>query len=118
MNASEAEESDGDEAMEDTLGKRVKVNKNERYIPVDFIHRSSSEVERLWSTAKHVLSEQRGSMNPVLFEAILCLKYNSSFWNEHIVAAAVYAYVSRKVKQRLDEPEKQIEFIFGELQFE
>lgn len=116
--AAEDDESNGDASMEQTLEKCIKVDENGCYVPVDFIHGSSTEVEPLWSFAKYVLTEQRGNMIPILFEEIMFLKYKSSSWNEDVVAAAVRAKVWQKSKQPLDEIETQIEFDFGEIHLE
>ncbi len=45
-----------------------------------FILGSAAEVERLWSVAKNVLKDNRKSMTPLLFEALLFLKVNNSYW--------------------------------------
>jgi len=60
-----------------------------QYINCDFILGSVAEVERLWSTAKHILTEERrGMMHPIIFEALLFLKENHRLWGlEEIVDA-------------------------------
>ena len=60
-----------------------------QYINCDFILGSVAEVERLWSTAKHILTEERrGMMHPILFEALLFLKENHRLWGlEEVVDA-------------------------------
>lgn len=42
---------------------------------------SGAEVERLWSHAGHVMTKDRSSMSPLVFEAIMYLKYNRRLWN-------------------------------------
>jgi len=45
--------------------------------------------ERLFSAAKHILTDVRKSTSPVLFEAILFLKHNRALWNERTVGKAM-----------------------------
>ncbi len=42
-----------------------------------------------WGAAKYVLSENRRSMTPHLFEAIMFLKFNSRFWDAPLVEEAI-----------------------------
>ena len=51
------------------------------YVNVDFICGSAAEVERLWSIAKHILSNSRSRMTPHLFEALIYLKINHEYWD-------------------------------------
>ena len=52
-----------------------------KYGNCDFIYGSCAEVERLWSIAKHILTDVRkGMMDPIMFEAILFLKLNRRLW--------------------------------------
>ena len=41
-----------------------------------FLLPTSNSCERLFSRAKHILTFKRKAMSPVLFEALLFLKYN------------------------------------------
>ena len=41
---------------------------------------SAAEVERIWSRACHVLTRERSTMAPIMFEAIMFLKYNKRLW--------------------------------------
>jgi len=52
------------------------------YRNCEFILGSVAVVERLWSQAKHVLTEERANMEVELVEAILYLKYNSDLWDK------------------------------------
>ncbi len=56
--------------------KRKKNREGSAYIGCNFILGSVAEVERVWSIAKYVLSEQRRGMTPQMFEAIMFLRYN------------------------------------------
>jgi hypothetical protein len=58
------------------------------YVDTCFTFGSAAEVERLWSIAKHVLTDHWKSMTPLLIEAILCLRTNERFWGAGTVALA------------------------------
>ena len=51
------------------------------YINFDILPGTSVDCERLFSSAKFILSNTRKRTSPSLFEAILLLKVNSSLWN-------------------------------------
>ena len=50
------------------------------YINSDFILASAAVVERLWSLAGLILTDNRKGMTPHLFEALLYLKVNDGYW--------------------------------------
>ena len=58
---------------------------------------SAAEVERIWSMAKYILTQQRRQMSPKVFECLICLKYNREFWDEAMV---VTAYRNAKSQKR------------------
>ena len=59
------------------------------YGNINFIYCSAAEVERLWSLAKHILTDERkGMMDADNFEALLYLKVNCLYWNAMDVAEA------------------------------
>jgi hypothetical protein len=66
-----------------------------RYHPAiaEAIPCSAAEVERIWSRARHVLTRERSTMAPILFEAIMFLKYNRRLWG---LAEVVEANKRRK----------------------
>ena len=74
---------------------------------LDHVLGSAAEVERVWSWARYILTSQRASMVPVLFEAIMFLKFNRDIWDEKIVQIAydlynkdaAADYVKSKVKE-------------------
>ena len=68
--------------------KRRYEMKNE-YINCDFIQGSTAEIERVWSVSKHIMKHTRKSMEPLMFEAILFLKFNREYWNQESVQAAM-----------------------------
>lgn len=88
------DDSDYSMPMAQQIAKRRKKNEyHSKYVDCSFILGSVAEVERLWSSAKHILSEQRQLMTPLLFEALLFLKLNIRFWDESLVSDAYKMYV-------------------------
>jgi hypothetical protein len=61
----------------------------QEYIDVGIVQSTSCSIERLFSDSKHILTDQRKNMSPILFEAILFLKRNCSLWNAKTVAKAL-----------------------------
>ena len=57
-------------------------------IDLEFIHSTSNVVERLFSSAKLVLTDYRKSMTPYTFECVMFLKY-SSLWDINSVSKIV-----------------------------
>ena len=66
---------------------------------------SASEVERVWSAAGDVMTKKRSSMSPIVFEAIMYLKYNRRLWNLTNVVEAN----KRRKKQSLDRADNRKE---------
>ena len=58
------------------------------YKNVDFICGSAAEVERLWSVAKYILTDNRAKLTPAMFEALLFLKTNEEYWDMTMVMEA------------------------------
>ena len=73
---------------------------------LDHVIGSVAEVERLWSIAKHILTESRSATAPILFEAILFLRINRELWNEFTVIEAWNAvraeHKDEMLKQKLE----------------
>ena len=73
---------------------------------LDHVIGSVAEVERLWSIAKHILTERRAAKAPILFEAILFLRINRELWTEFTVIDAwnaVWAELKdERLKQKLE----------------
>jgi len=63
------------------------------------VYGSAAEVERLWSMAGKVLTKDRASMSPLVFESIMYLKYNAGMWN---LADVVDANKRRKNEATLE----------------
>ncbi len=76
----------------------------------DFILGSVAEVERLWSLAKYILADTRKCTSPLAFEAVLFLKVNANYWNEHTVQLSMSRARSQRVQQALNEDEEHIAF--------
>ena len=69
------------DALKRKRAERIKGFKS-RYHPAikKAVPCSAAEVERIWSRARHVLTRERSSMAPIIFEAIMFLKYNRRLW--------------------------------------
>jgi hypothetical protein len=84
------------ETAEDNLtySEQIRLRKKRRcepqeYIDVGIIQSTSCSIEHLFSDSKHILTDQRKNMSPILFEAILYLKRNCTLWNAETVAKAL-----------------------------
>ncbi|KAI2507198.1 hypothetical protein MHU86_7264 [Fragilaria crotonensis] len=77
------------------VAKRLKVEKlessvgREQYVNIEVIPGTSVNCERLFSLAKHILTDTRKNTSPVLFEALLFLKVNRSLWDARTVGNAM-----------------------------
>ena len=71
------------------------------YINCNFIYGSASQVEWLWSIAKHILSDKRARLSPHLFETLLFLKVNDRFWDQALVMEAIKIAKSNAKSTRL-----------------
>jgi len=67
---------------------------------LDHVLGSAAEVERVWSLARYVLTSQRSQMAPVLFEAIMFLKFNRELWDEKTVQLAYDLFKKDKHDER------------------
>ena len=78
--------------MRDRIKKRkagvFEADLSSPYRNVDFICGSAAEVERLWSIAKHVLTNNRSRLTPAMFETLLFLKMNDKYWDIQSVQEA------------------------------
>ena len=57
--------------------------------------------------AKHILSQQRSRMTPLLFETILFLKINDWFWDMETVAEAISMAAAEDASERLRKKEQE-----------
>ena len=87
--------------------RKLEQQKSSQYINANFILGSASELERLWSIAGDILSLNRRSVTPLLFEALLSLRVNNSYWGQATVVEAKKKVRSEKVKNKIDEDKDQ-----------
>jgi hypothetical protein len=76
------------------VAKRLKIQMQaqvprDQYINLDVIPGTSVNCERLFSVAKHILTDTRKNTSPLLFEALMFLKLNRNLWNHHSVGKAM-----------------------------
>jgi hypothetical protein len=98
----DAEGEESPENMKDRL-KKARLDPStamDPYVDCSFIFGSAAEVERLWSVASYVLTDQRSRMTPMLFEAILFLRYNERFWNQGMVTKAIVIAKENRAEAR------------------
>jgi hypothetical protein len=70
--------------------KRHKTTKgNSKYIPLGFVAPTSNVVERLFSSAKFILTDCRKHMHPINFEMILFLRVNGAYWGVNTLATVM-----------------------------
>lgn len=90
-------------SMREKYNKRPKIDANNKYMCADFILGSAAEVERVWSPAKYVLSNERRKLKPHMFEEILFLKFNERFCGPQLVAQAMRIPVSERTQSLMQE---------------
>lgn len=84
------------------IKKRRKLSHSSpKYMDASFILGSVALVERLWSLARNVLTDNRKNCSPILIEAILFLKVNSAYWDCTTVAAAISKTRSDRVEAQM-----------------
>ena len=96
-NAGASSSDDDDEATNNALKvqrrlkrqKRVSNTAGDNYINLDLLPGTSVNCERLFSLAKHILSDTRKKTSPRLFEALLFLKVNREMWDVYDVGVAM-----------------------------
>ena len=74
---------------EQIQAKRRRTSQTSKYIDCRFLVATTCRVERLFSEAKHILTDVRKHMSPMLFEALLFLRCNLEYWNAALVAEAI-----------------------------
>ena len=83
--------------------KRCRLSdEQDRYIDCSFCVASSNTIEQLFSVCKHVLTDQRKCMSPIMFEALLFLKVNRELWDLPLVANAMRENDPRGMNRDLD----------------
>lgn len=79
--------------------KRKHHSETDKYMNCAFILGSAAEVERLWSVAGHILSNNRKSMTPLLFDCLTFLKIDSTYWDVSLGSEAIKISRSDKVRK-------------------
>jgi hypothetical protein len=83
--------------------KRCRLSdEQDQYIDCSFCIATSNTVERLFSTCKHVLTDQRKCMSPIMFEDLLFLKVNREMWDLPMVTIAMKNKEPREMNRDLD----------------
>ena len=81
------------QALERKLKRQRRITESERsdccYMNLNMLPGTSVDCERLFSAAKFILSDTWKRTSPTLFEALLLLKVNSSYWNVVSVSQAM-----------------------------
>jgi hypothetical protein len=86
------EETDGMNLAQKALkNKRRKlfIMNDRRYMNLEFIPLTSNIFERLFSSARLVLTEYRKSLRPYKFESVIFPKFNASLWDINSVSKIV-----------------------------
>lgn len=77
-------------------------DEQERYIDCSFCVATSNIVERLFSACKHILTDQRKHMSPIMFMALIFLKISRKLWGIPMVASAMKNNEARGIERDLD----------------
>ena len=96
-------------SFQDRMSKRKKRKASElegtgvrsKYHNLDYIGGSAAEVERLWSEAKFVLTAHRAKISPIVFEALIFLKFNQQYWDIFTVKRAYINVIKESRAERL-----------------
>ena len=72
-----------------------------KYHNLDCIGGSAAEVERFWSEAKFVLNDHRDKMSPIVFEALMFLKFNQQYWDIFTVQMTCSTVIKESRAERL-----------------
>jgi hypothetical protein len=106
----------GSEPYSEALQRKLKrqrtqlhFEKPKVYINLDVLPGTSVNCERLFSTAKFILSDTRKRTSPTLFEALLLLKVNRSFWNVFMVGKAMGSISEAAGDGGIDEDDSKLD---------
>ena len=72
-----------------------------KYHNIDYIGGSATEVDRLWSEAKFVLTAHRAKMSPIDFEDLMFLKFNQQYWDIFTVQREYSTVIQESQAERL-----------------
>ena len=105
---SSSSDREGEVDYEERLRKRKRQRDNPSgYMNSDFILGSAAEVERLWSIATNVLTDERKKTSPLMLEAVLFLRINSRLWDVQTVKQAVHMSRNERIDQKIQEENAQ-----------
>jgi hypothetical protein len=100
----EAESYDEEESYAVRVAEQLKqeelatITRDHQLMNLDVIPGTSVNCERLFSLTKNILTNTHKCTSPVLFEALLFLKVNSTLWDEYSVGKAMGQ--TRELKER------------------
>ena len=98
------------EALKDTTKTTTTTTVNDGYLDADFVLGTNVIAERLFSTAKFVLTDQRLSLSPTLFNYKMLLKFNKQrMWNIATVARAIKGKDDNRIVIAGEEEEEKID---------
>ena len=83
--------------------KRRRLNKSMKYSNCSFILGLAAEVERLWSIAEHVNTQNRKSRTPILLESSVFLLVNEKYWDLQLVSSAMRFSMNERVVELSNE---------------
>ena len=91
---------------EERLRRRKRQRENPSgYRNCDFILGSAAEIERLWSIATNVLTDERKKMSPLMLEAVLFLRVNCRLWDVQTVKQALHMSRNERIDRKIEEDE-------------
>jgi len=91
--------------------KKMDSNTGGKYINLDILQGTLVNCERLFSIAKHILSDRWKKTSPRLFEALLFLKANRKLWNVYAVGVAMGRSTATRVQQQQGKSDDDAEAI-------
>ncbi|EJK54008.1 hypothetical protein THAOC_26444, partial [Thalassiosira oceanica] len=68
---------------------------------------SEADCERVFSECRSLMPYNRGSMTPIMLEAIMMLRYSPDLWDEHTIAMAFSTVIKEAREDRLAAKEKK-----------
>jgi hypothetical protein len=75
--------------LEQALQSKKRKLHTSKYPDLKYIAATSNIVERLFSSARLVLTDYRKSMTPYSFECVMFLKFNRKYWDLALVGKLV-----------------------------
>lgn len=78
------------------------LDNSDKYINFSFILGSAAEEERLWSTVRNLLSNNKMKMSLLISESLLFLKVNEKYWDVELESEAMKMSRSEKVPTAME----------------